>query len=207
MPAESNIDDASLNIEPASPPARRAAEAALVVLLATSFDLAWKLVIPAEHSAAFGMLHGALLFGACGAWLSTGRLPVRLKAAGGGLLAGLAAAGSFYLVWMPLFVASLSRPWVYKSSLLASWLCVFVALATLCRALARPSNRRSAPATLARGLCAALTSAPGFALVFWCWRQPAGGAVLLLTAAAWLTAFAPAAACLNWRSGGTSPAP
>jgi hypothetical protein len=122
----------------------------LLATLSTIADYVWFLNIP-QHQVASGAIHGATLFAALGAYLGW-RKGKTAAGALGGLLSGLAAALSFYLL----------APFGGYNVMLVSWLLLWILLAALQTYL---DGRLDIPKALARGIITAIVAAVGFAVV------------------------------------------
>lgn len=129
----------------------------LLALLSAIADYVWFLNIP-QHQVASGAIHGATLFAALGAYLGWRKGQAGIGALGG-LLSGLIAAVSFYVL----------APFGGYNMMLASWLILWILLAALqtyldgCLDIAR---------ALGRGIVTAIVAALGFGIVlFQLYRQ------------------------------------
>ena len=137
----------------------------------------------------FGLAHGAILFLCIGACLGAA---AKRPAAGaiGGLVAGLGAAGSYYVL----------APFIRYSAMFVAWMLVWFALAILSGRMLRQSSL-AWPGILGRGLAAAVGSGIAFYLISGIWRpfNPHGWdyAVHFL---AWCVAYFPGFLALLWRT-------
>ena len=122
----------------------------LLAVLSTIADYIWFLDIPG-HQVVSGSIHGAALFAALGAYLGwrKGKLFV---GAGGGLLSGVLAALSFYVL----------APLGGYNMMLVSWLILWVMLAGLQTYL---DGRLDAAKALGRGVVTAIVAGLGFGVV------------------------------------------
>ena len=122
----------------------------LLALLSTAADYVWFLGIP-QHQVSSGAIHGSVLFATLGAYLGwrKGKL---VAGAFGGLLSGLAAALSFYLL----------APLGGYNVMLVSWLVLWILLAALQSWL---DGRLDIGKAFARGIVTAIVAAAGFGVV------------------------------------------
>jgi hypothetical protein len=158
--------------------------ALLLGALSTLYDLIWALWIP-RHRAVYGLVHGMTLLSAVGGVLGwrVGRLGAGLA---GGALAGLIAAGSFYV-----FYGGLG----YLGAMVAAWMLLWLLFAMLD---SRLSGRRTLSGEMvARGLAAAVLSGVAFWLISGIWTaHPPGGPNYAWNFACWTFAFLPGFAAL-----------
>jgi hypothetical protein len=186
------------------------ATVAAALVLATSStvaDLVWAWWIP-SHRAAFGLIHGALLFMLLGVVLGVLAARARrdgkaaatvTRAAAGELFAGLSGAAAFYALfsaigWAAMFVA---------------WMWVWMITAFVYRWVR--GSEAGLEATLARGGAAAVLSGIAFWAISGIWL---GGSTrnpdYAVNFVSWFVAFAPGFACLLLepasRGASTSPA-
>ena len=124
--------------------------ALLLAALSTAADYIWFLNIP-QHQVSSGAIHGSTLFAALGGYLGwrKGQLIVGLV---GGLLSGLVAALSFYLL----------APLGGYNVMLVSWLLLWILLAALQTYLDGQLNLARA---FGRGIVTAIVAGLGFAVV------------------------------------------
>jgi hypothetical protein len=122
----------------------------LLATLSTIADYIWFLDIPG-HQVMSGSIHGAALFAALGGYLGW-RKGKTLIGLGGGLVSGVAAALSFYLL----------APIGGYNMMLASWLILWIMLAGLQTYL---DGRFVLSKALARGTVTAIVAGLGFAVV------------------------------------------
>lgn len=122
----------------------------LLAILSTIADYVWFLGIP-QHQVSSGAIHGAMLFAALGAYLGF-RKGKTAAGAIGGLVSGLAAALSFYVL----------APLGGYNIMLVSWLLLWICLAALQTYL---DGRFDAAKAIARGIITAIVAAVGFGLV------------------------------------------
>jgi hypothetical protein len=124
----------------------------LLAILSTAADYVWFLDIP-RHQVFSGMTHGAVLFAALGAYLGwrKGRLAF---GAGAGLLSGMLAALSFYVL----------APLGGYSMMLVSWVLLWIMLAALQLHL---DGRLDAAKAVGRGLLTSIAAAVGFVVVLY----------------------------------------
>src|SRR5262245_55453125 len=152
--------------------------ALILAAMSTAADYIWFLNIP-PHTAVSGAIHGASLFLVLGAYLGwrKGKL---MAGALGGMLSGLAAALSFYVL----------APLGGYNVMLVSWLLLWIFLAALQTYL---DGRLNFSKALARGIITAIVSAVGFGVVlFQLYRQwPPQNFSFLTHFAAWAVAYIP----------------
>lgn len=155
----------------------------LLAILSTIADYIWFLNIP-QHQVSSGAIHGSTLFAALGAYLGF-RKGKTAAGALGGLLSGLAAAMSFYLL----------APVGGYNVMLVSWLLLWIFLAALQTWL---DGRLNIPKALARGTVTAVVAAIGFGIVlFQLYRRwPPQNFPLFTHFAAWALAYIPGLAML-----------
>ena len=124
----------------------------LLATLSTAADYVWFLDIP-QHQVSSGTIHGAVLFAALGAYLGwrKGRLAL---GAGGGLLSGVVAALSFYVL----------APIGGYSMMLVSWVLLWIMLAVLQLHL---DGRLDAAKAVGRGVLTSIAAALGFVVVLY----------------------------------------
>ena len=122
----------------------------LLAILSTAADYIWFLNIP-QHQVTSGAIHGSTLFAALGAYLGFRKGKIGAGALGG-LLSGLAAALSFYVL----------VPFGGYNVMLVSWLLLWICLAALQTYL---DGRLDIPKALARGLITSVVAAIGFGVV------------------------------------------
>ena len=122
----------------------------LLATLSTIADYVWFLNIP-QHQVVSGSIHGATLFAALGAYLGwrKGKAGAGLL---GGLLSGLAAALSFYVL----------APVGGYNVMLVSWLLLWILLAALQTYL---DGRLDMAKALGRGIVTSIVAALGFGVV------------------------------------------
>ena len=155
-----------------------------------------------RHLMLYGVLHGMAIFLAIGLFLG-GRTSAPLLGGISGVVAGAAAAGSFYLF----------APVMGYSAMFLSWVLVWIALGfinlwLLTRATARGTGAGSSSVAsgallkdgLGRGIVAALASGAAFYAVSGMWFpfDPAGWDYAVHFAS-WTVAFLPGFAALLWR--------
>jgi len=184
------------------------AGAVLLAALSTLGDFVWA-NWRVRHLMLYGVLHGMAIFLAIGLVLG-GRTGAPLLGGIAGVVAGAAAAGSFYVL----------APLMGYSAMFASWVLVWIALGFISlwltmRAAARPLGAGSMSVTsgtllkdgLGRGVVAALASGAAFYAVSGMWFpfNPAGWDYAVHFAS-WTVAFLPGFAALLWR-GSTERAP
>ena len=150
----------------------------LLAILSTVADYVWFLGIP-QHQVTSGAIHGATLFAALGAYLGF-RKGKTAAGALGGLLSGLAAALSFYVL----------APLGGYNVMLVSWLLLWIFLAALQTYL---DGRLDIPKALARGVITAIVAALGFGVVlFQLYRHwPPQNFSFLTHFVAWTVAYVP----------------
>ena len=122
----------------------------LLGVLSTLADYVWFRNIP-QHQVVSGMIHGAVLFAALGAYLGFRRGKLALGAIGG-LVSGVAAALSFYAL----------APLGGYSMMLVSWVLLWILLAALQTHLDGEPNAARA---VGRGLVTSIAAGLGFAVV------------------------------------------
>ena len=175
--------------------------ALLLGVLMTLGDFVWA-NWRVRHMAVYGVLHGMAIFLAIGLFLGV-RTGAPLLGGVAGVVAGAAAAGSFYLF----------APFLGYSAMFLSWMLVWIALGFISlwltlRAAMRQHGVRFASISigallkegLGRGIVAALASGAAFYAVSGMWFpfNPAGWdyAVHFVS---WTFAFLPGFAALLWR--------
>lgn len=122
----------------------------LLAALSTVADYVWFLNIP-QHQVSSGAIHGSTLFAALGAYLGFRKGKTAVGALGG-LLSGLIAALSFYVL----------APLGGYNMMLASWLILWILLAGLQTYL---DGRFDLPKAIGRGIITAIVAAIGFGVV------------------------------------------
>lgn len=122
----------------------------LLATLSTVADYVWFLNIPG-HQVSSGLIHGAVLFAALGAYLGFRKGNI-VAGVAGGLLSGMAAAASFYVL----------APFGGYNVMLVSWLLLWILLAALQTYL---DGRLDMAKALGRGIITAIVAALGFAVV------------------------------------------
>ncbi len=122
----------------------------LLATLSTIADYVWFLDIP-QHQVSSGAIHGATLFAALGAYLGWRKGKAGAGALGG-LLSGLVAALSFYVL----------APFGGYNVMLVSWLLLWIMLAALQTYL---DGRLDLAKAFGRGIITAIVAALGFAVV------------------------------------------
>jgi hypothetical protein len=122
----------------------------LLAVLSTIADYVWFLNIP-QHQVTSGAIHGSTLFAALGAYLGwrKGKLAIGLL---GGLMSGLIAALSFYVL----------APIGGYNMMLASWLILWILLASLQAYL---DGRLDFAKAIGRGIITSIVAAVGFGVV------------------------------------------
>jgi hypothetical protein len=164
-----------------------------VALVATLGDYTWY-TLHVRHSMVTGLIHGAVLLTAVGAvlGLDAGRV---LKGLPIGTLSGIGGALIYYLL-----VALVDRR-TYGTAIPASWVAMWLLVATLDGRWLRAPERRPWGEVAARGLLAAVAGGIAFYLVMTTlWgRPPAAGRNYLLQFAAWVVAWAPGLLALTLR--------
>lgn len=137
------------------------AGAVLLGVLSTAYDFVWAMWIP-QHRAVYGLIHGMTLLSAVGLVLGwrAGRAAAGLA---GGAIAGLLAAGSFYLL----------APALGMSAMFPAWMLLWLLFAALAAWLVeRPLDSGVA----VRGILAAALSGAAFWLISGIWLGHAAGA-------------------------------
>ena len=122
----------------------------LLATLSTAADYVWFLDIP-QHQVSSGAIHGATLFAALGAYLGW-RKGRPGAGALGGLVSGLVAALSFYVL----------APLGGYNMMLVSWLLLWIMLAGLQTFL---DGRLDLAKAFGRGLITSIVAAVGFGVV------------------------------------------
>jgi hypothetical protein len=122
----------------------------LLAVLSTIADYVWFLNIP-QHQVSSGSIHGATLFAALGAYLGWRKGKLGMGALGG-LLSGLIAALSFYVL----------APVGGYNMMLVSWLILWIMLAGLQTYL---DGRLDLAKAVGRGIVTSIAAAVGFAVV------------------------------------------
>ena len=177
------------------------AGAVLLAALSTLGDFVWA-NWRVRHLMLYGVLHGMTIFLAIGLVLG-GRTGAPLLGGVAGVVAGAAAAGSFYLL----------APLMGYSAMFLSWVLVWIALGFISLWLTRRATaRRLGPGYLVvpfgvllteglgRGVVAALASGAAFYAVSGMWFpfNPTGWDYAVHFAS-WTVAFLPGFAALLWR--------
>ena len=122
----------------------------LLAVLSTVADYVWFLNIP-QHQVASGAIHGSTLFAALGLYLGWRKGKAGIGALGG-LLSGLVAALSFYVL----------APIGGYSIMLVSWLILWIMLAALQTYL---DGRLDLAKAIGRGIITSIVAGLGFAVV------------------------------------------
>lgn len=122
----------------------------LLAALSTVADYVWFLNIPG-HQVSSGLIHGATLFAALGAYLGFRKGQI-VAGTFGGLISGMAAAGSFYVL----------APFGGYNVMLVSWLLLWIMLAALQTHL---DGRLDLAKALGRGIVTSIVAAIGFGVV------------------------------------------
>lgn len=122
----------------------------LLAVLSTAADYVWFRDIP-QHQVSSGMIHGAALFAALGAYLGWRRGKFGIGAIGG-LVSGTAAALSFYLL----------APLGGYSMMLVSWVLLWILLAALQMHL---DGKLDPARAIGRGIVTSIAAGLGFAVV------------------------------------------
>lgn len=122
----------------------------LLAVLSTIADYVWFLDIP-QHQVTSGSIHGATLFAALGAYLGWRKGKLAIGALGG-LMSGLIAALSFYVL----------APIGGYNMMLVSWLILWILLAGLQTYL---DGRLDMARALGRGIATSIAAAVGFGVV------------------------------------------
>lgn len=153
----------------------------VVMALVSAFaDAFWAAAIP-EHRAFYGIVHGGLVLTVMGAMLGKlggqGRVPLAALA---GLLIGVLAGASFYLLY----------PLVGVPALVVAWMFLWLAFAFLNNALWSPAESHGR--TVVRGVTAALLGGIAYWLISGIWLGPHDpGPFYYRNFAAWCVAFLP----------------
>lgn len=122
----------------------------LLAVLSTVADYVWFRDIP-QHQVSSGMIHGAVLFAALGAYLGWRRGKLAIGAVGG-LVSGMLAALSFYAL----------APLGGYPMMLVSWLLLWIMLAALQTYL---DGKLDPARAIGRGLVTSIAAGLGFAVV------------------------------------------
>ena len=122
----------------------------LMAVLSTVADYVWFLDLP-RHQVASGMIHGSVLFAALGGYLGWRQGKAGVGAIGG-LLSGMLAALSFYVL----------APLGGYSMMIVSWLLLWIMLAALQTHL---DGRLNMPKAIGRGSATSIAAGLGFAVV------------------------------------------
>jgi len=122
----------------------------LLAVLSTVADYVWFLNIP-QHQVTSGAIHGSTLFAALGLYLGWRKGKAGIGALGG-LLSGLVAALSFYVL----------APIGGYSMMLVSWLILWIMLAALQTYL---DGRLDLAKAIGRGIITSIVAGLGFAVV------------------------------------------
>jgi hypothetical protein len=165
----------------------------VVAAAATTGDFLWY-TLGVRHNITNGVIHGALLLTAVGGVLgaSAGRIVKGLPI---GTLAGIGGALAYYAI------VALIDGSTYGAAIPASWVVLWLLLATLDGRWLRAPARRPWSEVAVRGGLAALFGGIAFALVMQTlWgRPPAGGRNYLLQFVAWVLAWTPGILILTTR--------
>ena len=122
----------------------------LLAALSTVADYVWFLNIPG-HQVSSGLIHGAVLFAALGAYLGFRKGQI-VAGTLGGVISGMSAAGSFYVL----------APFGGYNVMLVSWLLLWILLAALQTYL---DGRLDMAKALGRGIVTSIVAAIGFGVV------------------------------------------
>ena len=122
----------------------------LLATLSTVADYVWFLNIPG-HQVSSGLIHGAALFATLGAYLGFRKGQIVVGAIGG-LISGMVAAGSFYVL----------APFGGYNVMLGSWLILWILLAALQTHL---DGRLDMAKAIGRGIITSIVAALGFGVV------------------------------------------
>lgn len=122
----------------------------LLAVLSTVADYVWFLNIPG-HQVSSGLIHGAALFAALGAYLGFRKGKI-VAGTVGGVISGMVAAGSFYAL----------APFGGYNVMLVSWLLLWILLAALQTYL---DGRLDMAKALGRGIVTSIVAAIGFGVV------------------------------------------
>lgn len=148
--------------------------------VSTLGDFMWA-TLQIRHRMAYGLAHGAILFLCIGFCLgAAGKRPA--AGAVGGLVAGFAGAGTYYVL----------APFMRYRAMFVAWVLIWLALAMLTGRVLKKSDASTWNQILTRGFAAAIGSGLAFYLISGIWRpfNPKGWdyAVHFL---AWCLAFFP----------------
>lgn len=122
----------------------------LLATLSTVADYVWFVNIPG-HQVSSGLIHGATLFATLGAYLGFRKGQI-VAGAIGGLISGMVAAGSFYVL----------APFGGYNVMLVSWLILWILLAALQTHL---DGRLDMAKAIGRGVITSIVAALGFGVV------------------------------------------
>lgn len=163
------------------------AGATVLGALSTFYDFLWA-YFEVRHRMVNGLVHGMSLLSVAGLILAW---PTRRFVAGviGGAAAGLLGSLAFYGAY-PLMG--------YLNALVAAWVVMWLAFATLESQLRRVQPGRDAAA---RALAAAALSGIAFYLISGIWTEHGAAPNYLRNFASWTFAFFPGFAALLWRRG------
>jgi len=157
-----------------------AASLALAAIM-TLGDLAWA-ALQIHHRTTSGVVHGAAMC-LCIGFVIGLRVSRRFLAAIAGLLIGIIAAGTFYLL----------APALQWGAMFPAWMLLWVLFALLQRLL---GSRERIGVTLKRGFLAAILSGFAFYLISDIWIHEARHPAMQVHVAAWAFAFLPGFAAL-----------
>lgn len=168
--------------------------AVLLALVSVGFDALWMDVIPPRHSfwiaLGVGLLQAAVMFAVLGGYIGSLQKTdgSTKRGAFGGILCGLAAASSFFVLSPALFLV-LPKRLAYVSALMLAWISLWFMFAALQSRLAGKLTKLGRIAL--HGGIAALSSAPGFFAVISLWANR-DEYCYLCAAGAWIFAYTPA---------------
>lgn len=148
-------------------------------------DFAWA-ALHIRHRAAYGIVHGAIMCLCVGVAIGV-RAERKTLAAIAGLVIGVAAAGTYYLL------APTLRVW----AMFPAWMLLWLLFALLQRQLVKAERMG---VTFKRGILAALLSGFAFYLISDIWIHEAAHRSLAVHFAAWTFAFLPGFAALFART-------
>jgi hypothetical protein len=157
-----------------------AASLALAAIM-TLGDLAWA-ALHIHHGTTYGIVHGAAMCLCIGLAIGL-RARRRLLAAIAGLLIGIIAAGTFYVL----------APVLHWGAMFPAWMLLWLLFALLQKLLA---SRERIGVTLKRGILAAVLSGFAFYLISDIWIHEARHPATLVHVGAWAFAFLPGFAAL-----------
>lgn len=159
----------------------------VMAAVSTFADAFWAAAVP-EHRAFYGLVHGGIVLSVLGLALAVlVGARSRLLGALAGLLIGVVAAASFYVLY----------PLIGVAAMLVAWMGLWLAFAFLIDALAPAAAAESRPRTVTRAVVAAVLSGLGFWAISGIWLEGLDpGPLYLRNLLSWCVAFFPGFAAL-----------